>query len=87
LKSVWNSYKGDPSNDGYCDPSGFCWVAPIEPEFDTTRGGFYIHPDGREEGTKGCIGISQSIKNTKHIWEALKKQREKFGPQKLMVRP
>ena len=60
LKSVWNSYKGDPSKDGYCDPSGFCWVAPIEPDFDTTRSGFFIHPDGGAKGTLGCIGIDKN---------------------------
>jgi len=31
---------------------------PIEPEFDTTRKGLGIHPDGgKHTGTLGCIGL------------------------------
>ena len=40
----------------YCDPSGNCWWQAIEPDFETDRDGFGIHPDGNVEGTEGCVG-------------------------------
>lgn len=36
------------------------WFIPIKPQFNTSRDGFGIHPDGNIPGTLGCIGIKSS---------------------------
>ena len=49
-----------PQQASYCDDSGNCWWQPITPEFETTRTGLGIHPDGNVAGTAGCIGATAS---------------------------
>ena len=46
---------------------------PIEPNFDTTRTGLGIHPDGGEHtGTLGCIGIvGQDASAFWNAWTAM----------------
>jgi hypothetical protein len=43
---------------GFVDPtSNEGWFIPLTPQFETTRRGFGIHPDGNVPGTQGCVGI------------------------------
>ena len=68
----------------YCDNQDNCWRAYIEPQFSTSRSGFFIHPDGGQEGTKGCIGITPSI-NTRTIWDDLKEFLTRYNLMHLKV--
>ncbi|MEM6405536.1 MAG: L,D-transpeptidase [Pseudomonadota bacterium] len=44
---------------GFTDSvSGNSWFIPLTPQFNTTRSGFGIHPDGNVPGTRGCIGLT-----------------------------
>ena len=40
--------------------NGTAFFIPIEPDFQTTRDGLGIHPDGHVSGTLGCIGLKGS---------------------------
>lgn len=58
----------DAIASSYRDPSGEGFFLPLEPQFETTRSGFGIHPDGGVPGTLGCIGLKGS---TKSFYDAL----------------
>lgn len=49
-----------PANNAYCDATGSCWWAPLQPRFQTNRTSLGIHPDGNLPGTEGCVGVSNS---------------------------
>jgi hypothetical protein len=53
---------------GYTDPlTNDSWFIPIKPNFQTSRSGFGIHPDGNVPGTEGCIGLRG--KDASKFWE------------------
>jgi RHS repeat-associated protein len=58
-----------PQQASYCDDNDNCWWQPITPEFETTRSGLGIHPDGNVAGTAGCIGAT--AEDTSDLKEAL----------------
>ena len=45
------------SNKGFVVKKTAFWIK-LYPQFETTRTGLGIHPDGNIPGTLGCIGIS-----------------------------
>ena len=49
----------DGTNDSF-KKEGFPWIAGIKPMFPTDRFDLAIHPDGKNEGTNGCIGIEEN---------------------------
>lgn len=63
---------------GFCDRADNCWWQPISPigGYPTLSGhesGLGIHPDGRDPGTSGCIGVGGS--NTSLVEDALRRLR------------
>jgi len=78
-----------PINSAWCDLLNWCWAADLEPwQFyynGELRGSFQIHPDGRSEGTEGCIGISQNMEDTRDVWAILKILRLTFEPMEVFV--
>lgn len=63
--------KHDKTNNAYRDLNNNFWWCPITPNFQTSRTGFGIHPDGgKKPGTKGCIGIQCA--DTTSLYNALK---------------
>jgi len=52
------------------DKKGFAWECPIMPTFATPRNGLGIHPDGKTQGTAGCIGLTNE--DTMPTYNALK---------------
>lgn len=58
VDTYWNR---EPENGMYVkgmnkDGVGFSYF--LNPQFDTGRSELRIHPDGNNEGTQGCIGLS-----------------------------
>ena len=73
------------AGSGYKDPlTGSSWFIPLEPKFNTSRGGFGIHPDGKPKGTKGCIGLQG--KDTAKFWGKWKKIALESRPKELVVK-
>jgi len=52
------------------DDAGNAWSCNIDQSTDPSRTLLRIHPDGNNEGTLGCIGISE--KDTTSVYNALK---------------
>lgn len=53
---------------GFVNPSTrIGWFIPLTPQFNTSRHGFGIHPDGNLPGTKGCLGIQGD--DIEKFWE------------------
>lgn len=69
---------------GFCDNAGNCWFLLITPQFATNRSGIGIHPDGRNKGTKGCIGIDKAILSS-FIRKELDDFIKKFGSLRVEV--
>lgn len=63
------------------DLTGF--FVPIEPDFETKRGGLGIHPDGNVYGTQGCIGLVGDA--AEKFWHKVLKTAAKDRPAKLVV--
>ncbi len=57
-------------NRSYRDRTGLAWWCPIYSNFDSTRTGLGIHPDGGVSGTLGCIGITED--STRPLYNALR---------------
>ena len=45
---------------GFVGPDGFAFGIKLIPQFPTSRGGLWVHPDGNVIGTLGCIGVHPS---------------------------
>jgi hypothetical protein len=57
-------------DEPYCitDPKGkICFFIPLDPEFDTHRTGFGIHPDGNVLGSEGCVVLDAA--DTRAFWK------------------
>ncbi len=65
---VYNAVEGANLDAGFINPkTGRGWFIPLESDFNTTRHGFGIHPDGNLPGTKGCVGLQGD--DIKKFWD------------------
>jgi hypothetical protein len=63
--------------------TGEKWFIPIAADFQTTRRGFGIHPDGNVEGTQGCIGLVGD--SASKFWKAWRDSKMTERPETLSV--
>jgi LysM repeat protein len=67
---------------GWLLHSGF--FRKMAAKFGLARSGFFLHHDGGNDGTSGCIGI-KTKEETQVIWDALKKY-QKAGQKSIVVK-
>jgi len=71
-------------NAGHYFPSGFrldsgtAYGVKLEPQFPTSRGGLWIHPDGNVAGTLGCIGVAPQ--DAERFWQDWQRLNPSFAP-------
>ncbi len=80
-----NVVVGSTLKSGFKDKkSGEKWFIPIEPNFNTDRKGFGIHPDGGPTGTLGCIGLRSN--DASRFWKKWNKTPLSSRPTSLIVK-
>lgn len=69
---------------GFVNPTtGQGWFLPLKPQFNTSRYGFGIHPDGNLPGTMGCLGLQGD--DIQKFWSKWKVTPMEYRPRFLLV--